>query len=225
MTGRHRKRSRSWVLPSVIAAAAASVLMLAAWFTGGIANDATTGQAAAALSMRTAPSTTTAPPAPPSSTTTTPPPPVTTTTEPEPTTEEPPPTTESPEPTTTTEEKKASCPTSLEGTKPHVAQVGNHVKGKFDVDSVGGKAGRSGDSDHPSGLALDFMVGSATGDEIAEYVLDNQEEFGVEYVIWKQRYNDGGSWSTMEDRGDETANHFDHVHVSFESGADVSVTC
>ncbi len=36
------------------------------------------------------------------------------------------------------------------------------------------------------------------------------------YVIWRQRYNDGSGWDPMEDRGSITANHYDHVHVSFE---------
>ncbi|GAA1202801.1 hypothetical protein GCM10009675_20080 [Prauserella alba] len=106
-----------------------------------------------------------------------------------------------------------------------MAQVGNHVLTKFDVDSVGGLASRSGTSDHPSGLALDFMTTGTNGDRIAEYILANQAEFGVTYVIWEQRYNDGSGWSYMEDRGSDTANHYDHVHVSFESSADVDVTC
>ncbi|MCV7097646.1 hypothetical protein H7H99_21600, partial [Mycobacterium kubicae] len=42
---------------------------------------------------------------------------------------------------------------------------------------------------------------------------------GVTYVIWQQRYNDGNGWSTMENRGSPTANHMDHVHVSFLAGA------
>jgi hypothetical protein len=113
----------------------------------------------------------------------------------------------------------------LEGVEPHVAQVGNHLLTRFDVDSVGGRADRAGDSDHPKGLALDFMVDAETGDALADYVLANQGQFGVTYVIWKQRYNDGSGWSTMEDRGSPTANHYDHVHVSFQPGADVSVTC
>lgn len=106
-----------------------------------------------------------------------------------------------------------------------MAQVGNHILTKFDVDSVGGRADRSGSSDHPSGLALDFMVDTGTGNALADYVLANQSKFGVKYVIWRQRYNDGSGWSTMEDRGSATANHYDHVHVSFLEDADVSVTC
>jgi hypothetical protein len=119
----------------------------------------------------------------------------------------------------------SSCPTTLEGVKPHVAQVGNHLAARFDVDDIGGVAGRGGDSDHPAGLALDFIVDTATGNALAEYVLANRRAFGVTYVIWRQRYNDGSGWSAMEDRGSATANHMDHVHVSFRAAATVKVTC
>jgi hypothetical protein len=125
----------------------------------------------------------------------------------------------------TTTPPAQDCSTDLDGTQPHVAQVGNHVLTKFDVDSVGGRAGRGGASDHPSGLAIDFMVDTETGNALADYVLQNQSDFNVTYVIWRQRYNDGSGWSTMEDRGDPTANHYDHVHVSFAGGGDVDVTC
>ncbi|RSN03440.1 hypothetical protein DMC63_40625 [Streptomyces sp. WAC 05977] len=118
-----------------------------------------------------------------------------------------------------------ACSTDLAGTKPHVAQVGNHVKAKFGVKTVGGVAGRANASDHPSGLALDFMVDTATGNAIAEYLMANQKDFGVTYVIWRQRYNDGSGWDTMEDRGGATANHMDHVHVSFAKSAKVNVSC
>lgn len=117
-----------------------------------------------------------------------------------------------------------ACSTALDGTQPPVAQVGNHVLEQFDVDSVGGQASRGGTSDHPSGLAIDFMVDTETGNALADYMLAHQDEFEVTYVIWQQRYNDGSGWSMMEDRGSPTANHYDHVHVSF-SGAPVSVTC
>jgi hypothetical protein len=68
-------------------------------------------------------------------------------------------------------------------------------------------------------LAADFMVyaDSAKGDAVAQFVIDNAERFGVDYVIWEQRiFMIGGSgWQAMEDRGSITANHYDHVHVSF----------
>jgi hypothetical protein len=56
---------------------------------------------------------------------------------------------------------------------------------------------------------------NARGDAHAEFALSHMAEFGVMYVIWRQRYNDGSGWDPMEDRGSITQNHYDHVHVSF----------
>lgn len=113
--------------------------------------------------------------------------------------------------------------------KAHVARVGWHVIGRFDLDParVFGVAGRAGPSEHPLGLALDFMVGSKElGDGIADYVLERRALFGVKYVIWRQRINHGDGWVAMEDRGGVTANHFDHVHVSFNpAGSNGLITC
>lgn len=58
--------------------------------------------------------------------------------------------------------------------------------------------------------------GNALGDAAAAYALEHMAEHGVMYVIWMQRYNDGSGWDAMEDRGSITANHYDHVHVSFD---------
>ncbi|MEV3965860.1 hypothetical protein AB0M34_34185 [Nocardia sp. NPDC050193] len=118
-----------------------------------------------------------------------------------------------------------ACSTELAGARPQVAQVGNLIDKTFGVGDIGGANGRY-DGDHGAGLALDFMTPDpARGDAIADFVLANKERFGVTYVIWQQRYNDGSGWSYMEDRGDPTANHYDHVHVSFDSTADIHVTC
>ena len=93
------------------------------------------------------------------------------------------------------------------------------------VSSIGGVGGRSGPSDHPSGRAIDVMTTDqpdALGDEVAAFFQANAANMGVKYVIWKQRIWHTGKaandWKPMEDRGDATANHFDHVHVSFNSG-------
>ncbi|USX53656.1 hypothetical protein [Lentzea sp. HUAS12] len=177
--------------------------------TGAAANLAATSNSAGQTPSSTATSSSTPSSSPPPVTTT--PPPVTTTT-PETTTPPPPP----PPP---------PCPTTLNGVKPHVAQVGHHVGGKFGVDDIGGATGRAGSGDHPTGLALDFMVDTATGNALADYVLANRKAFGVTYVIWRQRYNDGSGFTPMEDRGSPTANHMDHVHVSFQASATVNVTC
>jgi len=85
--------------------------------------------------------------------------------------------------------------------------------------TVLGVAGRSNASDHPKGRALDFMVDRATGDRLAACAIRNREELGVSYVIWRQRIDTGSGFRAMADRGSPTANHFDHVHVSFKPGA------
>ena len=89
---------------------------------------------------------------------------------------------------------------------------------------------REGDDDgtghgHNTGMSVDFMIpaGSTKGDELAEYLTKNMNESGVYYVIWKQRfympqfniYGPANTWNLMPNRGGITANHFDHVHVSF----------
>ena len=98
---------------------------------------------------------------------------------------------------------------------------------RFDEPQVLGVGGRAGTSDHPSGLAADFMVDRATGDSLAACAVQNREALGISYVIWEQQINFGSGWEAMEDRGGVTANHFDHVHVSFEKSAPSgsSVTC
>lgn len=101
--------------------------------------------------------------------------------------------------------------------KSHVQAAADEIGNKFGVETIGGLAGRAGISDHPKGLALDFMVTGNRGDQIAEYAVNNAERLRVSYVIWYQKINslDGRGWRTMEDRGGDTANHKDHVHVSF----------
>jgi hypothetical protein len=90
-----------------------------------------------------------------------------------------------------------------------------------------GIAGRGGPSDHPKGLALDFMVDRATGDALAAYAVAHRAELGINYVIWRQRIDTGSGFKAMADRGGPTANHFDHVHVSFRpsDGSGPTGTC
>lgn len=103
--------------------------------------------------------------------------------------------------------------------RPHVQEAANEIGTLFGVESIGGFGYRGyGGSDHPQGLALDFMVGRSTGDAIVEYVFKHRDRLRVTYVIWRQQINafDGRGWRWMEDRGSTTANHYDHVHVSFK---------
>jgi hypothetical protein len=107
----------------------------------------------------------------------------------------------------------------LGAVKPHVRAAAQFLGCRFGEPTMFGVAGRAGTSDHPSGRAVDFMVDRATGDALAVCALNNRAALGVTYVIWRQRINFGSGWQLMEDRGGVTANHFDHVHVSFGAAA------
>ena len=117
---------------------------------------------------------------------------------------------------------------AMNGLTPHTKKMKVALAKKFGITSF--SLFRAGDDDgtghgHNSGMAVDFMVpvGSVQGDQLAEYLTKNMNELGVYYIIWKQRfympqYNIYGSvntWNLMTDRGGVTANHYDHVHVSF----------
>lgn len=102
------------------------------------------------------------------------------------------------------------------GLQPHVAEFKERVGAQFGVENY--SLYRAGDpQDHGKGLAVDFMVpvGSKQGDDIANYSVNNMAQNNISYVIWKQQINLGNGWQGMEDRGSVTANHYDHVHVSF----------
>jgi hypothetical protein len=90
---------------------------------------------------------------------------------------------------------------------------------QFGEPTMFGVASRGGASDHPGGRAVDFMVDRGTGDALAACALRNADALGITYVIWRQRINYGSGWQSMEDRGGATANHMDHVHISFGSGS------
>ncbi|MEJ2887626.1 hypothetical protein [Actinomycetospora aeridis] len=111
---------------------------------------------------------------------------------------------------------------SYGGVADSVQEVGNAMECVFPGHDVLGVGSRGGQSDHPGGYALDFMT--TDGDAIADCVIDNKGDLGVEYVIWNQRINTGSGWEGMEDRGGATANHEDHVHISFERGGSPDVS-
>ncbi|WP_172506280.1 glycoside hydrolase [Mycolicibacterium chubuense] len=79
---------------------------------------------------------------------------------------------------------------------------------------------------HPNGLAIDVMIpnyhskdGIDLGNQIAGYALANAKRWGVLHVIWRQAIYPGiGAPSWTADYGNETANHFDHVHIATNGG-------
>ena len=118
---------------------------------------------------------------------------------------------------------------AMNGLTPHTKKMKVALAKKFGITSF--SLFRAGDDDgtghgHNSGMAVDFMVysDSAKGDQLAEYLTKHMDELGVYYVIWKQRfympqqniYGPANTWNIMPNRGGVTANHYDHVHVSFK---------
>jgi hypothetical protein len=79
---------------------------------------------------------------------------------------------------------------------------------------------------HPNGLAIDVMIpnhgtdeGIELGNQIAGLALANARRWGVLHVIWRQGFYPGiGAPSWTADYGNETANHYDHVHIATNGG-------
>jgi hypothetical protein len=110
-------------------------------------------------------------------------------------------------------------PYVLGAVKPHVRAAAESLGAKFGIRTIYGVGpGSVPNSDHPKGLALDFMInnlssGRAVGDALAAYVLQNMAALGVKYVIWYRRINNGSGWKPYSG----PSAHTDHVHVSFNA--------
>lgn len=88
------------------------------------------------------------------------------------------------------------------------------------VAHAGGLGSRGNATDHDNGRAVDFMIPgyrSASGNDLGWRVAEwATKQPGVKYVIFDRMIYGGwtGGWRQMENRGSDTANHRDHVHVS-----------
>lgn len=131
-------------------------------------------------------------------------------------------------------DKDAAGVARFGGVRAHVVAAGVLIRCQFGIQTVFGIGWRAEKSEHPKGLALDFMTDERTGDALSACVLKNQRALNVHYVIWRQRINFGSGFKLMEDRGRglspreaATKNHFDHVHVSFDSAGSkpASIRC
>lgn len=111
---------------------------------------------------------------------------------------------------------------SAQGLQLWPQQVRTRIYKQFSPKSIGGYRAEAG-SDHGTGEALDVMVpvGSAKGDAVAQWAISHHKQLNIKYVIWKQHiwapYRQ--YWRPMSDRGGVTANHYDHVHISFKPGS------
>ena len=77
--------------------------------------------------------------------------------------------------------------------------------------------------DHPAGRAVDVMIpsyksNSALGWQIANYYRANASKYNINYIIFDQKIwsvaRNSEGWRAMANRGGDTANHKDHVHIN-----------
>lgn len=114
----------------------------------------------------------------------------------------------------------------LQGNSVMLARLLSHMFPQ--IGSIGGfRANGGGYTDHPEGRALDIMIpnyqsedGIALGNTITAFLMQNKDKLNVDYTIWRQTYRSasGGS-NVMDSQGNDTADHFDHVHVTTKAGS------
>ncbi|WP_297739126.1 SH3 domain-containing protein [uncultured Tessaracoccus sp.] len=77
--------------------------------------------------------------------------------------------------------------------------------------------------DHPAGRAVDLMIpnykkNNQLGWQVARYYQKYARELNIKYIIWDQKIwsvaRSREGWRPMSNRGSDTANHYDHVHIS-----------
>lgn len=102
---------------------------------------------------------------------------------------------------------------ALGAVKPHVKRAAGDLGPRFGYTVVyGWGIGSVPNSDHPKGLALDFMGSNkARGDALVAYLIANKSAYAVKYIIWRGRIWENGTWRDYSG----PSNHYDHVHVSF----------
>ena len=114
--------------------------------------------------------------------------------------------------------KSCNKSSSIEGgLQPDGVRVYRALCARFpNITSFGGRRNANGGF-HPSGRAVDAMISNG-GWEVARWVRANAKKLGVSEVIHAQRsgrcsaaVRAGGACPI---RGNATANHFDHVHIS-----------
>jgi hypothetical protein len=116
---------------------------------------------------------------------------------------------------------RSGAGTETWGLRPHAAWSSRVIKHRYAVRTVYGH--RSSSGDHGRRLAADFMVYSnfTKGRQIAEFAKKHRKELNISYIIWNQRIwsvaRASEGWRLMADRGSRTANHKDHVHISYRT--------
>lgn len=111
----------------------------------------------------------------------------------------------------------------LDGLKPNGKLVVAYVRAHFKQITTMYGVRPDPDPDHPSGHAVDLMLpdyknNQALGWTIANTLRANAKSLGIQYIIFDQHIwniqRDSEGWRLMADRGSDTANHINHVHVT-----------
>lgn len=102
------------------------------------------------------------------------------------------------------------------------AQVLHHLKAQFGANASTYPTHSvcptcSADLWAPGALWNKDNTGMKSMNDLAEYIRANVASLGIEYVIWIQRISHGGAWRQMEDRESLSANHRDHIHITFKN--------
>jgi uncharacterized protein YgiM (DUF1202 family) len=118
------------------------------------------------------------------------------------------------------------------GLKPNAIKVHRAARAKFPQITTYYTVRAGIFTDHSTGRALDLMIpnyrsasGKAFGYEVAAWAKANAKPLGINYVIWNQHIwniqRDSEGWRYMADRGGDSANHKNHVHITvFAAGFD-----
>jgi len=118
------------------------------------------------------------------------------------------------------------------GLKPNAIKVHRAARAKFPQITTYYTLRSGMFTDHSTGRALDLMIpnyksasGKAFGYKVAAWAKANAKPLGINYVIWNQHIwniqRDTEGWRYMADRGGDSANHKNHVHITvFAAGFD-----
>ena len=118
------------------------------------------------------------------------------------------------------------------GLQPNGIKVHRAMRARFPQITVYGGMRPSVIPDHEQGRALDAMIpnyrsasGKALGYQVAAWAKANARSLGINYVIWNQHIwnitRDSEGWRYMADRGSDSANHRNHIHITvFAPGLD-----
>ena len=109
----------------------------------------------------------------------------------------------------------------LGNVKPWVSSAADYLGNLFGFSNIGGwrEHGSVPNSDHPKGLALDFMTNKpAQANELLSYGITHAGELGIKYLIYNRKIYEAKNGFKARDYNGPSP-HTDHVHISFNDAA------